>query len=150
VRRSAPIAIVAFVGLAAVVGLAGHVAAAADPSFRVIVHPDVSGTQVPRAILSSIFLKDVQRWGDGSPVAPVDQSMASPVRAAFSERVLGRPVEGVQFLWHQKMIKGVAPPPVKSSDADVIAFVAERKGAIGYVTADTPLPSSVKALKVVD
>ena len=147
-RRTMPTAFVILILLAALAGESP--ASAANPGFRVIVHPDVAGTQAPRAILSSIFLKDVLRWGNGLPVAPVDQSMASPVRAAFSARVLGKPLEAVQALLYQKMIKGVAPPPVKASDADVIAYVASTKGAIGYVAADTPVPESVKELTVID
>jgi hypothetical protein len=125
-------------------------ARAAEPSFQVIVHPEVRGTQIPRAVLSSIFLKDVVRWGDGLPIAPVDQSMRSEIRASFSQVVLETPVEGVASLWHSKMIKGVMPPPVKSSDEDVIAYVAETKGAIGYVSAGTVLPETVKLIRIID
>ena len=40
-------------------------AVSADASYRVIVHPQVKGTQIPRATLSSIFLKQAPKWGDG-------------------------------------------------------------------------------------
>jgi len=125
-------------------------ATAADPSFQVIVHPEVEGTQIPRTVLSSIFLKEAARWGDGRPVAPVDQSLRSPVRATFSEYVLNKPVDGVQALWHRKMIQGVRPPIVKSSDADVIAYVAKTSGSIGYVSLSAPLPATVRVVTVVD
>ena len=36
--------------------------------------------------------------------------------------------------------KGVTPPPVKASDADVIAYVASTRGAIGYVSAGAAVP----------
>jgi ABC-type phosphate transport system substrate-binding protein len=125
-------------------------AAAADPDFRVIVHPEVPGTQIPRGVLSSIYLREALRWGDGLPVSPVDQSMKSPVRATFSNVVLETPVEGVSSLWHRKMIKGISPPPVKSSDEDVIAYVAKTRGGIGYVSAEAVLPSTVKPVSIID
>ena len=125
-------------------------AAAPDANFRVIVHPEVQGTQITRTVLSSIFLKEVLRWGDGVLVAPVDQSTQSPVRAAFSNVVLEKPVEGIRSLWFNKLGKGILPPPVKSSDEDVIAYVAETTGAIGYVSAVAVLPASVKPIDVVD
>jgi ABC-type phosphate transport system substrate-binding protein len=123
---------------------------AADQTFKVIVHPDVQGNQIPREVLSSIFLRDVLRWGDGNVIKPVDQSMRSSVREAFTHAVLAKRVESMAFLWAAKINKGVTPPPVKSSDADVIHYVASTEGAIGYVSASTPVPPGVKALKVVD
>ena len=83
-------------------------------------------------------------------VAPVDQSMQSPVRAVFSNVVLEKPVAGIRSLWFNKLGKGILPPPVKSSDEDVIAYVAETTGAIGYVSAVAVLPASVKPIEVVE
>jgi ABC-type phosphate transport system substrate-binding protein len=81
---------------------------------------------------------------------PVDQSLRSPVRATFSEYVLNEPLEGIHALWRRKINEGVRPPKVRSSDEEVIAFVAETKGSIGYVSLSTPLPPTVKALVLVD
>ncbi len=130
--------------------VAGESSGATDePPFQVIVHAEVEGTQIPRAVLSSIFLKEATRWGNGRTVAPVDQSLRSKVRAAFSEHVLKKPVDGVQALWHRKMIQGVRPPIVKSSDEEVIGYVAETEGSIGYVSLSAPLPPTVRVLTIV-
>jgi ABC-type phosphate transport system substrate-binding protein len=122
----------------------------ADAPFRVIVHPGVKGTQIPRAALSSIFLKQAPRWGDGSAVMPVDQSVRSAVRKSFSGDVLGQGLLEVQVYWQRRMARGVAPPPVKASDEDIVTFVASTPGAIGYVSTETPIPDSVKAVEIVD
>jgi ABC-type phosphate transport system substrate-binding protein len=124
--------------------------ASADLRFQVVVHPEVQGSQIKRDTLSSIFLKEVERWGSGLPVHPVDQSMRSPVRAVFTEQVLSQPFAGIQFYWADRIRKGVAPPPVKQSDADVIEYVAKTKGAIGYVSLGAVVPATVKTLSVVD
>jgi ABC-type phosphate transport system substrate-binding protein len=125
--------------------------ASADLSFLVVVHPATEGTQIKRQTLSSIFLKKADRWGStGLPAHPVDQSMRSPVRAAFTEQVLARPLDGIQFYWAEMIRKGVIPPPVKQSDADVIEYVASTKGAIGYVSLDAVVPSTVRTLSVTD
>jgi len=125
-------------------------ATAADPAFKVIVPARMNGTQVPREVLASIFLKEAKRWGDGRRVAAVDQSFRSPVRVAFSEFVLNKSIDGVQLLWNRKVAKGEIPPAVKSSDEDVVAYVAETEGAIGYVSLAAPLPPTVKTLTIVD
>jgi ABC-type phosphate transport system substrate-binding protein len=128
----------------------GSPGAAADPAFQVIVHPEVEGARIPRTVLASIFLGEADRWANGRPVAPVDQSLRSPVRAAFTEYVLNTSVDGVQAIWHRKIVQGVRPPPVKSSDREVIAYVAKSKGSIGYVSLSTPLPPTVRAVTISD
>lgn len=117
-------------------------------AFRVIVHPEVEGTLVAREVLSSIFLGDEDHWADGRPVAPVDQSLRSPVRAAFSERVLGEPLDGVQALWARRISQGLQPPMVRASDEDVITYVAKTEGAVGYVSSDIALPPTVRILSI--
>jgi ABC-type phosphate transport system substrate-binding protein len=123
---------------------------AADAGFRVIVHHEVKGAKISRSILSSIFLKQAPRWGDGSAILPVDQSVRSDVRRSFSGDVLMQGVAEVQLYWQRKMSAGVTPPPVKTSDEEVVAFVASTPGAIGYVTAAAPLPDSVKTIQLAD
>jgi ABC-type phosphate transport system substrate-binding protein len=123
--------------------------AAAQGAYRVIVHPQVKGSQIPRAALSSIFLKQAAKWSDGSPVQPVDQSMRSRVRQSFAADVLGQPMVEVQIFWSRRVATGVMPPPVKQTDEDVIAFVAATPGAIGYIASTTPLPESVREVAIV-
>jgi ABC-type phosphate transport system substrate-binding protein len=125
-------------------------AVAAEPDFRVIVHPSVGGTRIPRQVLASVFLREATRWGNRLSAAPVDQSLRSTVRAAFSNVVLETPIEGISALWHRKMRRGVTPPPVKSSDEDVIAYVAKTRGAIGYVSPATALPETVRPVDIID
>lgn len=120
----------------------------ADASFRVIVHPQVKGSQIPRSALTSIFLKQAPRWGDGTAVLPVDQSVRSLVRKSFSGDVLQQGIVEVQVYWQRKMSAGVVPPPVKTSDEEIVSFVASTPGAIGYVSAATALPDSVKAIEI--
>lgn len=128
---------------------AGHAAAVqADAPVRIVAHPQVKGTQVPRATLSAIFLKQAPRWGDGVPVVPVDQSVKSQIRGQFSLRVLNQPLMDVQIYWHRKMSAGVFPPPVKGSDEEVLSFVAATPGAIGYVAMSTPVPDNVKTIEI--
>jgi ABC-type phosphate transport system substrate-binding protein len=129
---------------------AARLGAALDAPVKVVAHPQVKGTQIPRAALAAVFLKQAPRWSDGSPVLPVDQSVKSPVRGVFTNRVLGRPLLDVQIYWQKKMSAGVTPPPVKTSDEDVLGYVASNPGAIGYVSANITVPEGVKALEVTD
>jgi ABC-type phosphate transport system substrate-binding protein len=125
-------------------------AAVGEANYRVIVHPGVKGNQIPRATLSSIFLKQAPKWGDGSTVQPVDQSMRSPVRQSFAADVLQRPLVELQMFWSRRMATGVTPPPVKQTDEDVVAYVAATPGSIGYVSATATLPDSVRSIAIVE
>jgi ABC-type phosphate transport system substrate-binding protein len=127
-----------------------HSAVSADTSFVVIVHPEIKGDELPRVILSAIFLRKAPRWEDGLDVRPVDQSMSSPLRADFTTAVLDMPVNGLQRYWSQEIENGVQPPPVKGSDQEVIAYVASTPGAIGYVSAGVALPEGVKTMTLVE
>jgi ABC-type phosphate transport system substrate-binding protein len=131
-----------------VLAIPAHQASAADVGVRVIVHPQVKGSLISRTDLTQIFLGKSPRWGDGARALPVDQSIRSEVRSAFSRRLLGQPIVEVQVYWHRKMSEGKVPPPVKSSDEDVVAFVAQTPGAIGYVSSAVALPDTVRAIEV--
>lgn len=120
-------------------------------TFVVIVHPTMQGGQIKRETLAAVFLKQMTRWGDGAQIAPVEQSTRSAVRQAFSTQVLGQSVLSVQNFWTQQIAAGRGvPPTTKGSDAEVAAFVAEKQGAIGYVSAEFGLPAGVKLLKVIE
>ena len=133
--------------------LAGASRAPAADEFVVIVHPSVVGSSVKRTDLAAVFLRKAARWtGGGGLAVPIDQSGTSPVRKAFSEAVIQQPVAQVVQYWQKQMFSAsrLTPPPVKGSDAEVIAFVAKNAGAVGYVAAGIPLPPEVKTLSVVD
>jgi ABC-type phosphate transport system substrate-binding protein len=118
--------------------------------YRVVVSSGSPLTTVTRRELAKVFLRKASRWPDGREAQPVDQSARSQVRAAFTREVLGAEglglISAVESYWAQQVYSGRnAPPPVKSSDAEVVAFVAAHEGAVGYVSSGTAL-QGVKAL----
>jgi ABC-type phosphate transport system substrate-binding protein len=122
--------------------------AEAQVAFKVIVNAKLSGRSITKQTLSQIFLGRAGRWSDGRPVTPVDQSMASPIREAFSQEVLGMSVRGVQRHWTEIGFERQRPPRAKATDEEVIAFVAAESGGVGYVSEAASLPESVKPLVV--
>lgn len=122
--------------------------ATAETRLQVVANLQVKGSQISRAALTQIFLKQAPRYADGVLAQPVDQSVKSPVRTAFSSRILGQPVIEVQVYWHRKMSQGVTPPPVRASDDEVLVYVAQTPGAIGYVSGAATVPDTVKVIEV--
>ena len=141
---------------AAAIALLGLLAVAtpgsAEGSFRVIANAELTGATIGKNRLSALFLNGAGRWGaTGRQVVLVDQSLASPVRAAFSREILRMEPRSVLTYWNRRLVEGKGrPPKVKASDAEVIAFVASKPGGIGYVSATIELPPGVRVLKVVD
>jgi len=124
------------------------------PAFQVVVSSNNPASSIKRQDLAQFFLKKKSRWNDGREVLPVDQTARSVVRGAFTKAVLGAEGMGhlsdVESFWLQQVYSGRGnPPPIKASDADVLAFVQANPGAIGYVSTATP-PGSVKVLAVTE
>ncbi len=108
-------------------------AVAAD--FKVVANPSVPVTSLTRATLSSAFLKKTDKWPDGTPVVPVDQSHDSTVRQSFCREVHDKSLAMVDAFWQKQVFSGRATPPLaKANDTDVIAYVRSVPGAIGYVS----------------
>jgi ABC-type phosphate transport system substrate-binding protein len=135
--------------VAAIVLAFGNVEAAeGESAFKMIVNPSVAGQKVARDVIGQIYLGKVSRWADGRPIVAADLSSTSAVRAAFSTAVLGMPVEKVKSHWLRSASAGHRPPTTRASDAEMIEFVAGTTGAIGYVSARTPVPPTVRVVSV--
>lgn len=115
--------------------------------FKVIVNSANTSADLSPATLTKLFLKEAGSFPNGAAASPVDLGKDSPVRNAFSKKVLGRSSAAVETYWQQQIFSGKeVPPPRKASDDEVVAFVKANPGAIGYVSAG----ASTAGVKVVD
>jgi ABC-type phosphate transport system substrate-binding protein len=118
----------------------GVVHAEVRSSYVVVVHPGNPVATLDRKFLEEAFLKKTTRWPNDQVIRPVDLVPSSPVRRQFTDDVLKRPVEAVKGYWQQRIFSGRdVPPPELNSDSDVIKYVLQYEGAVGYVSSGTPL-----------
>lgn len=118
-------------------------------NYIVVVNASSDVSEVSQDLLARIFLRKARTWRAGRSASPVDLSLASPLRAAFSRKVLGLSISEVRDFWMKQTLSGGdVAPPVRSSERDILDFVKSEPGGIGYVSADSALPSDVKAVKV--
>ena len=89
-----------------------------------IVNAANTATQIQRTAILAIFMGEITTGSDGKGIAPIDQSMRSPVRAAFSEKVLGKPAMSVQIHWLQR----IAAEHVNPETVKVVKVVASGAG----------------------
>lgn len=124
-------------------------AQADSAQYQVVVNAANPVSALSRNEVSRLFLKKTTVWHDARPVVIVDQRVTAPTRVAFTRDVHGRQVASVTSYWQQMIFAGRAVPPVeKATDADVAAYVAVNPAAIGYVSAGTSLPATVKVVTV--
>ena len=118
-------------------------AAARAQGYVVVVNAASAVTSISKADLSNVFLKK------SAKLSAVDQAKGAAIRDAFSKAVHGRPAAAIATYWQQQIFSGKdVPPPEKSSDADVLAFVKSTPNGVGYVAAGTALGDGVKTLTV--
>ena len=123
-------------------------------AFQVIVHVSNPTKQLSKQELSQLFLKKVTQWKDNNEaVLPIDLVDNSPVRQKFSESIHGREVASIKAYWQKQIFAGRGvPPEEKKSDEEVLKYVSENPGAVGYLAEATTIDAynNVKVLTIVD
>lgn len=128
--------------------LIGFATEATAQSFKVIVNEANTTETISKKELSEIFLKNKTKWDDGSSITPVDLKASSETRKAFSNEILGRDVGAIRSYWQQAAFSGAGTAPVeRSSEAEVITFVKNNPGAVGYISESTDA-SGAKVLTI--
>jgi hypothetical protein len=130
--------------------LAAHSDAQDASAYKVIVNASNATPPLSRLKVGEMFLKKAPRWPDGAAVMPVEQSAKTPMRQRFTLEIYGKQVIAISAYWQQMIFSGKGiPPPEKSTDADVVAYVRDTPGGIGYVWAGADT-SSVRVVAVTD
>jgi ABC-type phosphate transport system substrate-binding protein len=103
----------------------------AEDEFVIIANKDVAGSAISTAALKGIYLREVKNWGGGGPaIVPVDLTTAS----SFYQNLFGKSYVQMQAYWINMRVKYSVDLPVSKKDpASVKQFVAETKGAIGFL-----------------
>ena len=117
-------------------------------SYKIIVNESNTISSIDTKKLSKIFLKKVTLWEDKTKILPVDLIPKSKTREAFSENIHGKSVDAIKAYWQKQIFSGRGvPPPEKKSDKDVIAYVKNNEGAIGYISTNTKV-SDVNVVEI--
>ena len=115
-----------------------------------IVNQDNPQTSITKAQVTNIFLGNTTKWNNGQKAAPVDQPKTTAAGKAFLANIVGMSESDFKKIWVEKLLSGQAEPlPVKTSDDDVIKFVKENPGAVGYISASSlKADSGVKTIEI--
>jgi ABC-type phosphate transport system substrate-binding protein len=122
--------------------------ASAQNRYVVVVNPANPIRRLSSTQLSKIYLGKLLGWdinGKIEPVMALDQKSDSPLRVAFTERVLHRTMSEAESYWRQEIYAGRSFPPPENSEAEALTTVRTMIGGIAYVSANADL----KGVKVV-
>jgi TonB family protein len=115
---------------------------------KVIANPSLKVDTISTGELRSIFLLQWKALQDGSPVQPVLQKSGA-AHEGFLKQYLNRDSEEIHIYYQGLVFTGKGSMPKElNSDAEVVAYVGQTKGAIGYVSSSANT-DGVKVLVVV-
>jgi hypothetical protein len=121
-------------------------AAALPADVKVIANPSVSSSSVSVDELKDVFLLTKSSLGGGHAEPVLGKGGAA--HEAFVKEYLGKTDTALQTYYRSLVFTGKASmPKTLGTDAEVVAYVAKTKGAIGYVSAGAA-SEGVKTLEV--
>lgn len=122
-------------------------AAALGANLQVIANPSVRASVVSSEELKGVFLATRTALSDGSHVNPV-LLKSGVVHEIFVRQYVGKSNSALETYYRSLLFtgKGLIPKSL-GSEKQVVQYVAKTKGAVGYVSTDTPI-SGVKVLDV--
>lgn len=116
--------------------------------FKVIVNQNNPINKLKRDKISDLFLKKTDVFPDGMKAMPVDLLPNNPIRIEFSDKIHKRRVKAVESFWQQQIFTGQGvPPPVKNTEEEIIEYVMNNPGAIGYISISISSPG-IKEIEV--
>ena len=114
---------------------------------KVIANSSVGTSSVSSDELKGVFLATKTSLSDGSHVEPV-LLKAGATHEAFLKEYVGKSDAAFETYYRSLVFTGKASMPKSlASDADMVAYVAKTKGAIGYVSS-AAATAGVKTLDV--
>jgi ABC-type phosphate transport system substrate-binding protein len=114
---------------------------------KIIANPSVGAAAVSAEEIKGVFLGTKTALDDGSRVEPVLEK-GGAAHEAFLKGYLGKTDAALQTYYRSLVFTGKGSmPKVLAADADVVAYVAKTKGAIGYVSSGAAT-AGVKTLDV--
>jgi ABC-type phosphate transport system substrate-binding protein len=114
---------------------------------KIIANSSVKSATISADDLKGVFLEEKNSLSDGSHAEPVLEK-GGATHEAFLKEYLGKSDSALQTYYRSLVFTGQASmPKAVGSDAEVVAYVAKTKGAIGYVANGTSA-EGVKTLEV--
>lgn len=115
----------------------------------IIGNPNLPAPSLDSKDLQRIYMGKQTRWENDLAIVPV-MLKSSAVHELFVETYLGRSVHRFVTYWRQMVFTGKGIPPRSfASENELVEFVANTPGAVGYASAQTNV-QSVMVIRIAD
>lgn len=104
----------------------------------IIVNKGVSINSVDSDTLKKIYLGKKSKWDNGDKIVPVNLN-EGPVHENFIKNVVNKSTSQYVTYWKRMIFTGKGIPPKSvPTETDIVNFVSNTSGAIGYIDSATP------------
>ncbi len=129
------------------IGMGAGSSSAWAADFKVIANESVSDNSISKDALSAIYMGSSTTWPSGKSVKACQLKNGTAVTKAFLKSVGIRP-KSFKRHWRKMLFSGNGvPPAVLGSDAEMLEFVQNNEGSVGFVSAGAEV-SGVKEITV--
>ena len=112
----------------------------------VIANPSVYETTLSKKDICNIYLGEKTTWNDSSKITFV--VLTGDTHDTFLKSFVNKTEAQFNTFWKKQVFTGKGSPPKElNSDQAMVEFVAQTRGAIGYVSADADV-SKVKPITI--
>jgi ABC-type phosphate transport system substrate-binding protein len=109
---------------------------AADSGITIIVNKEVRSETLSKNDIKGIFLGNKKTWDNNLVIVPV-LSKTESIHKIFLKQFIKRSARQFKNVWKKNLFLGKAKMPKSFSDEkQLIKFISETSGAIGYITSD--------------
>lgn len=126
---------------------AAPVQALRDTGLAVIVNLQAPAAPMSVIEMETLFTRAQTRWGDGSPIVPINAPPGSELRVLFDRVVLRLDPDEVGRFWIDRRVRGLGLPPRHVGEPSTIVRVVEKlNGAIAYAPEELVRGARVKVV----
>lgn len=106
----------------------------AAAQLAVVVNPQSGVEHFTKSQVVNIFLGHHRELPSGIAALPVDLPASAPEKAQFYRLLVNKDLDQLAAYWSRLVFAGSTAPPYQAGSVqDAIQFVAENRGAVGYV-----------------
>ena len=126
--------------------LAGMVREGSAGEILIIANPSVPANVLDQQEIQKIFLGKIAKWSNDDMVTIV-VSKEEQVHKRFLNEYVKRSANQFQMVWRQNLFTGKGKIPVQVNSMDeLVEYVANTEGAIGYISSTESVPEQVKVI----
>jgi len=112
-----------------------------------IANPSVGDTSLKRSDVQLVFLGKKKKWENGDKIYVVTLKKG-PLHEAFLKAHVNKTPARFLSYWKIAIVTGTGiPPKTFESEQELMGYVADKKGAVGYISSSTE-PEGVKTLSI--